>query len=78
VRDRLQKQVALEREQLRRLFETHRPLLEKCQSVPPDAIELSALAAFLHSFYNGSRTLWGQSNYERIVRGKRVTLFCSE
>jgi len=22
--------------------------------------------------------LWGQPNYERIVRGKRVTLFCSE
>jgi hypothetical protein len=22
--------------------------------------------------------VWGQPNYERIVRGKRVALFCSE
>ena len=50
---RLRKQVELEREQLNRLLEIHRPLLGKCVSSPPDEIELSALAAMLHSFYTG-------------------------
>jgi len=50
---RLRKQVDLEREQLHRLLETHRSLLEKCLSSPPNEIELSALAAMLHSFYTG-------------------------
>ena len=51
--DKLRKQVALERQELQRLLETHRPLLVKCAGTPPNAIELSALAAMLHSFYNG-------------------------
>lgn len=46
--DRVRKQTAVEREQLNHLIETHRPLLAKCVNVPPDAIELSALAAMLH------------------------------
>src|SRR5208282_4550496 len=49
----LQEQVTLERGQLHRLFCIHRPLLEKCAVSPPNDIELSALAAMLHSFYNG-------------------------
>jgi hypothetical protein len=43
----------LERQQLRRLLETHARLLLKCSGTPPNEIELSALAAMLHSFYNG-------------------------
>ncbi len=44
--DKLRKQVAVEREQLRRLHESYRPLLEKFAASPPSDIELSALAAF--------------------------------
>jgi hypothetical protein len=51
--DRLQKQVAVELEQLNYLLQTHRPLLSKCESIKPDSIELSALAAMLHAFYTG-------------------------
>ena len=50
---RLGKQIAVEREQLNHLLETHRSLLAQCASTPPNSIELSALAAMLHSFYTG-------------------------
>lgn len=55
---KIRKQVAVEMEQIRQLLETHRPLLEKCASVKPDAIERSALAAMLHSFYNGVENIF--------------------
>jgi hypothetical protein len=61
--DSLQEQVALERRQLHRLFSVYRPLLEKCAASAPDDIELSALAAMLHSFYNGMENIF-----------KRITL----
>jgi len=61
--DELEEQVALERGQLRRLLRVHRPLLLKCAVSPPNEIELSALAAMLHSFYNGIENIF-----------KRVTL----
>ena len=51
--DRLRNQIAQERRQLNRLLDAHRPLLEKCAHSKPDTIELSALAAMLHSFYCG-------------------------
>jgi HepT-like protein len=35
------------------LIDEHRSLLESCASREPNAIELSALATFLHSFYSG-------------------------
>jgi len=50
---KLRKQIALELDQLNRLLETHRPLLQQCLKTPPSDIELSALAAMLHSFYTG-------------------------
>lgn len=51
--DKLQKQVSVELEQLHRLLQIHQPLLDKCGSTSPNQIELSALAAMLHSFYTG-------------------------
>ena len=56
--DRLSKQVAVEFEQLNRLIEVHRPLLDKCENFPPTEIELSALAAMLHSFYTGIENIF--------------------
>lgn len=56
--DRLRKQVAVEFEQLDKLIEVHRPLLDKCENAPPTDIELSALAAMMHSFYTGIENIF--------------------
>jgi len=54
----LKDQIAVEDAQLQQLLDVHRPLLEKCRSEAPNLIELSALAAFLHSFYTGVENLF--------------------
>ncbi|HSS48399.1 MAG TPA: hypothetical protein VLX28_05590 [Thermoanaerobaculia bacterium] len=54
----LKEQIGVEEAQLQHLLELHRPLLEKCQSEEPSPIELSALAALLHSYYTGIENLF--------------------
>lgn len=51
--DKLRRQVDVERQQLNRLIDEHRSLLDSCAFSVPNAIELSALATFLHSYYSG-------------------------
>ena len=43
---------------------------------PPDVIFTSCATESNNAAI--AAALWGQPNYERIVRGKWVTLFCSE
>ena len=54
----------VEQEQLDRLIEVHRPLLLRCATSTPDDIELSALAAMLHSFYTGIENLFKRIEVE--------------
>ena len=61
--DKLQKQVAVEREQLNSLLQIHQSLLSQEQT--PNAIELSALAAMLHSLYTGIENIFKRIAVER-------------
>lgn len=54
----LRDQLAVEEAQLQQLFKLHLELLAKCRLEEPSAIELSALGAFLHSFYTGIENLF--------------------
>jgi len=56
--DKFRKQQAAEREQLRHLVSRIQPLLTKCRDTAPTEIELSALAATLHSFYTGAENIF--------------------
>ena len=58
----LDTEIAIELERLRHLIAVHEPLLDQCANSVPSAIELSALAALLHSFYTGIENL-----FKRIV-----------
>ena len=55
---RLRKQIGVELEQLHKLIEVHRSLIDKCETATPTDIELSALAAMLHSFYSGIENIF--------------------
>ncbi|MFL6258303.1 MAG: hypothetical protein ACJ76Y_01220 [Thermoanaerobaculia bacterium] len=54
----LKEQIAVEESQLERLLAIHQPLLERSRTQAPNDIELSALAALLHSFYTGIENLF--------------------
>ena len=55
---KFRKQQAAEREQLQRLLSGIRGLLTQCRDTAPTEIELSALAATLHSFYTGVENIF--------------------
>lgn len=54
----LKEQIAVEESQLERLLAIHQPLLEGSRVQAPSDIELSALAALLHSFYTGIENIF--------------------
>ena len=56
--DKFRKQQAAEREQLRRLLSGFHELMVRCRNTAPTEIELSALAATLHSFYTGVENIF--------------------
>jgi hypothetical protein len=56
--DKFRKQQATEREQLQRLLSGIHRLLAQCRDTAPNEIELSALAATLHSFYTGAENIF--------------------
>ena len=49
----LKTKVAFEINQIDKLLDKADPLLKLCRLTEPDFIEMSAMAAVLHSFYNG-------------------------
>ncbi|MFZ1074316.1 MAG: hypothetical protein WAO21_12895 [Verrucomicrobiia bacterium] len=76
--DKFRKQQATEREQLQRLLSGIHGLLAKCRTTAPTEIELSALAALLHSFYTGVENIFkrvgrwwmtGQRHRHRVGQG---------
>jgi hypothetical protein len=70
--DKFQKQQAAEREQLKRLLYGIHRLLTKCRDTAPNEIELSALAATLHSFYTGVENIFKRAAVEldgEVIRG---------
>jgi len=56
--DKFRKQQATEREQLQRLVFGMHGLLAQSRTTAPTGIELSALAALLHSFYTGVKNIF--------------------
>jgi hypothetical protein len=54
--------VEVELEQLAQLVAAHSALIERCRHEAPSAIESSALAAMLHSFYTGI-----ENSFKRIA-----------
>ena len=64
-----QERIELEIAQIGRLVDVHRDLLLKVADTEPDSIELSALSAYLHSFYSGIENVFKQIAAD--IDGKR-------
>lgn len=62
--DKFRRQQTAEREQLQRLLSGIHSLLIQCRTTPPTEIELSALAALLHSFYTGVENIFKRVSVE--------------
>ncbi len=54
----LKDQISIEEAQLQHLLTLHQSLLDQLQVRAPNAIELSALATLLHSFYTGIENMF--------------------
>ena len=61
----LKDQISVEEAQLQHLLTVHQPLLHQSRAQAPNAIELSALAALLHSFYTGIENLFRRIAIEK-------------
>lgn len=62
--DKLARQISTELQQLDILLLTYRDLLNKVAASDPDLIERAALAALLHSFYNGVENIFRRITLE--------------
>lgn len=55
---KLESQINLEFENLRRALDRHSALVVKCRAEVPNEIEIDALANTLHSFYTGIENIF--------------------
>jgi hypothetical protein len=51
-------QIRFEITQIDRLFDSYADLLARCRQAPPDLVEMTAIAAVLHSFYTGLENIF--------------------
>jgi hypothetical protein len=58
--DKLIKQIRVELDQLSRLLHENQALLDKAKEGEPSRVEISALAAVLHSVYTGAENIFGR------------------
>ena len=68
--DKLAKQICVELEQLSRLVQENLAVIGNVEKSAPSKMEISALAAFLHSFYTGIENIFGRIYTE--IHGKKA------
>jgi hypothetical protein len=62
--DKTKEKVFIELDLIRELLSAHEPLFALLQLKEPDQIEISAVAAMLHSFYSGVENIFKRIAYE--------------